>query len=346
MRYKYLAVSYHTRLIIFFLLLFVALAFAASPLAYSQHRDDFQEGIAYAGWWHDAYELAESDASLEQLAATGAAWVELVVWCFQKDKSAVSVYKDLKKTPSDRSVAHAIEKIHSLGLKVMLKPYVDSEDGVWRGEFKPSDRDAWFASYSELMLGYAEMARDQKVEQFSVGCEYNFISRDGARWRDLIWKIRSVYEGPLVYCANYDEYRAVAFWDALDYIGIDAYFELAWSDVVDYEDIKHAWRQHIDEIGAWRTGIGKPIIFTEIGYCSQDGAAAKPFSWQISEKVDLREQVELYRAALESLWEVPWMAGMYWWAWEPRPDGGGMNDRGYSPQGKPALDILKAWYSQ
>jgi hypothetical protein len=47
-------------------------------------------------------------------------------------------------------------------------------------------------------------------------------------WRALISNIRKVYSGKLIYAANFhEEYEHVKFWDALDYIGVQAYFSLA-----------------------------------------------------------------------------------------------------------------------
>jgi hypothetical protein len=42
----------------------------------------------------------------------------------------------------------------------------------------------------------------------------------------------------------------------------------------------------------------------------------------------------------------PWLAGIYWWNWEPDPRRGGVLDKGYTPQGKPAEIVLKRWYCQ
>jgi len=42
----------------------------------------------------------------------------------------------------------------------------------------------------------------------------------------LIKKIREVYRGKLTYAAEGINAKNIEFWDALDYIGIDAYFAL------------------------------------------------------------------------------------------------------------------------
>ena len=45
-------------------------------------------------------------------------------------------------------------------------------------------------------------------------------------WRKLIRKTRSLYQGQLTYAANFDQYHEVSFWDALDFMGVNAYFSL------------------------------------------------------------------------------------------------------------------------
>jgi hypothetical protein len=45
-------------------------------------------------------------------------------------------------------------------------------------------------------------------------------------WRRVIAAVRGVTSARLTYAANFDAYQRVAFWDALDAIGIQAYFPL------------------------------------------------------------------------------------------------------------------------
>ena len=61
---------------------------------------------------------------------------------------------------------------------------------------------------------------------FSVGTELQIpaLQRE-ADWRQLIKDVRAVYSGKLIYSANwYEEYEGIKFWDALDAIGVQAYF--------------------------------------------------------------------------------------------------------------------------
>ena len=56
------------------------------------------------------------------------------------------------------------------------------------------------------------------------------------------------------------------------------------------------------------------------------------------------QQADCYQAALESVWDEPWFAGIYWWDWSAAPSVGGPQDTGFTPFGKPAEQVLRSWY--
>jgi hypothetical protein len=59
----------------------------------------------------------------------------------------------------------------------MLKPHVDliNDPPHWRGDIGLNFTEAmwqqWFDSYNTMLVHYAELAQQVKVEQFSLGCE-------------------------------------------------------------------------------------------------------------------------------------------------------------------------------
>ena len=62
-------------------------------------------------------------------------------------------------------------------------------------------------------------------------------------WREIISGIRESFDGELTYSSNwYDEYENITFWDALDYIGVQAYFPLADRAGLSSEEIATAWK--------------------------------------------------------------------------------------------------------
>ena len=83
----------------------------------------------------------------------------------------------------------------------------------------------WFGDYERFILHYAGLAAAAKVELFCVGVELagSSLTRE-ADWRRVVERVRERYQGPLVYAANWwEEYDRIPFWDALDYIGVNAF---------------------------------------------------------------------------------------------------------------------------
>lgn len=136
----------------------------------------------------------------------------------------------------------------------------------------------------------------------------------------------------------------MSWWDAVDLIGVDAYYPLTSKDDPTTGELAAAWAPIVANLATLAQTWQKPIVFTEIGYRSLEGANKAPWDWQSGGPWDLQEQEDCYRAAFEAVWHQPWFAGMYWWAWETNPLQGGPCDNGYTPANKPAENIVRQWY--
>jgi hypothetical protein len=330
----------------FALLLLSAIIFVEAV----QAEPAFQKGICYVTWEKERYASVYSDKSLEMLVQTGAEWIAVVTTHYQEKFDSQEIFPT-ENTPSDRSLIHVINKAHQLGIKVMLKPHIDLLDqsgGLWRADIgfgTQADWQEWFFQYLKFILHYAELAQKTNAELFCIGTELSFAAQQAIFWqRDVIPQIRKVYKGELIYAANWDEYKNIRFWKELDYVGIDAYFPLAQGRDPGYEEIERAWRKWADEIGEWQKRINKPIVFTEIGYRSCAQAAARPWEFTLSKELDLEIQADCYRAALSTIFNRSWCKGIYWWYWKPSIYAGGLNNRDFTPQNKPAEIVLKSWY--
>ena len=70
-------------------------------------------------------------------------------------------------------------------------------------------------------------------------------------WRQLIHDVRQVYDGPVTYAAHWDkEFSRIAFWDALDVIGINAYFPLDAPENATLQQLVAAWQPNRRRIAA------------------------------------------------------------------------------------------------
>lgn len=316
-------------------------------------KSEFQKGLTYVAWTENGYSNPESVKAMEQMAALGVEWTALVVTQYQDRFDSPKIYPVRDKTPSDESLIFAIRKLHDLKFKIMLKPHLDlvESDGKWRGDIGFSDSNGWeewFKNYASFVLHYATIAAQENVGQFCIGTELtNATLTQPAFWKGLISQIRQIYKGKLTYGANWDEeFERIEFWNELDYAGVDAYFFLAVPAKPTVEDLKDAWKDWIRVIEAWQKNINKPVILTEIGYKSSAGSVDEPWQHASFGDVDLNVQVNSYKALLESFWDKPWFTGVYWWYWGVNPNMGGPSNRGFTPQNKPAQDVVKEWYTK
>ncbi len=311
-------------------------------------------GLTHVSWWHDEYQTADASASRRELAATGANWAGVLVTWYMDNPASSRIGPDPQRTPSDAAVRQAIAELRSAGLQVMLKAHVDLQDGTWRGTIAPTDEASWFASYLAFASHYASLAQQAGVGLFCVGTELVGLSgaRHRAAWSSVIAAVRDRYRGPLTYAANAvaaaDEFTAVSFWDQLDYLGLDAYTPL--TDRLDptRQELVAGWSRNrfgenmLAAFRNWQGAWNKPVVFTEIGYRSGDGANSAPWDFGVALAPDPDEQADCYAAAFE-VWtrEGSWLRGVFWWSWAVAAPGPA--DTGYEPRRKPAEDLLRLW---
>ncbi len=243
-----------------------------------------------------------------------------------------------------------IQLLQENGISVMIKPQI----WIWNGEFTgtlemKSDEDwkALEASYDKFMLNYAELAEETNTELLCIGTELErFVKNRPDYWKRLIKKIREIYSGKLTYAANWDEYPRTSFWEDLDFIGIDAYFPLSEAKTPTVEQLQKGWQPWKEKIAKLSKTKKKPVLFTEFGYRSMDYTAKKP--WLVDryeEKVNLKAQVNAKRALFSEFWGEDWFAGGYVWKWFIQHDkSGGAEDNRFTPQNKPAQEIIKEFY--
>lgn len=314
--------------------LFLGLLLAAPPV----------RGVALAPHFEGERTAAQMRARVDEIAATGANWVQLVVQWGQREVRSVAI-APYRWGTDDAEVAALARYAKGKGLKVFIFPVLRLESlgpGDWRGTLRPADRGAWWASYRRFILHYAALAQAVGADLFSVGSELGSMEPDLTRWTGLVAAVRAVYHGRVTYSANWDHFHEVRFWPALDVVGVNGYFPLTKRDDAPEADLRGTWGFVRDRILAWRPK-DKPLMFTEIGYPSVDGAARRPYHYGGDGALDLEEQRRAYAAFVAAWGAQPALAGVFVWAWTGP---GGPEDKGYGLKGKPALEILRAWFGR
>lgn len=262
------------------------------------------------------------------LRALGANWVALIIQCLHRGTQT-----DCRSTPDDRRLVAEMSAARAAGLYVMLKPHIETTQYHWRGDIgfeDPAQLREWFAGYAPVVLRLAALQPDA----VAVGTELKNLSGNEEQWRALVAQVRQAYHGPITYAANHDEAVSVRWWDALDFIGVDAYYPLAASEHATVDELVQAWEPYRNQLAALAQHWHKPVVFTEIGYQSRVSTYLTP--WQRDPAIpDLNAQAFAYQAVFETFRNATWWAGALFWDWQP--DTNGLE---FMPANKPALGVL------
>ncbi len=318
------------------------------------------KGFTY-GWKavRGAYRTERAIASQDKLFDLGINWMCLAFYVEQKSFASTEIYYDYRKTITDKDISFAIKRAHERGIKVCLKPVINSADNMWRalidfpdGDMLGQDRywGAWFEYYTAFLCHYAELAEDTGCEMLCVGCEMSGTERKETYWRELIQKVRAIYSGPIVYNTNHGREEMVPWFDAVDYIGTSAYYRIGKVPKDTMEHMLQAWSKVGEGLERISDKYGKQIIFMEIGCRSAEGCATMPWDFAHRELPwDEEEQAAFYDSCLMAFRDKKWFAGAFWWDWSTevystREEA--MKDRGFDIHLKKAETVIKRWYQQ
>jgi hypothetical protein len=322
-------------------------------------------GIAFPADTLGAYNNPAATASLAALRATGANSVQLVVTQYAANTIASSLSTSSGTgltTESDANLVAEIKQAKADGLAVFLAPHVNIDDGTWQALLKPSNIATFFANYQSFILHYAGIAQANGVATFSIGDELSSVdgSQYASYWAKLIAAVRQVYHGTLTYDSAWNNTGNVGFWSQLDQIGANAYVPV--SDNIpnpSLTQLEQGWTS-VNPLDSGVTGgvsaiqfyenlaakYNKPILFTEAGYQSVNGTNTLTgvIPAPGATYVDYQQQALADQAMLTVLQQNDgsWFKGLYLWDWNPQATQVQSND--FSPQGKPSLAVIDAWY--
>lgn len=321
-----------------------AAAAVATPAPASPPGAPAIRGIAVGLYDHRDPDRGQWKRRLVEIRKSGATHVSVVVHWRQRDVRSTTLAPHPDITVPDARLRQVLREARRQKLEVFLFPIVDVEirrPMEWRGTIAPTDVDAWWKAYEAFILHYARIAAEEKADLYSVGSELGSTEAWRDRWYHLISRVQKLYKGPLVYSANWDHYTHVSFWERVDYLGVTGYHELTRSNDASVDELTRAWAKVRAQLVAFAQKQGKPLMITEVGYTSQDGAAVHPWDYTSRARVDLEEQRRCYEAFVAAWKGEPALAGVFWWIWYGE---GGERDPGYTPRGKPAEKVLRAWF--
>lgn len=295
----------------------------------------------------------EVEPALDALVRLGVTHVAVIPSFFQHRLGDVEMYWRPSRVEVDAQTRRVVSTAHALGLEVLLKPHLwleDRSDGAWRGEIDPAPADwpAWAAGYRGIVLDYARLAAELEVAGLSIGSELTRLAVGRPDfWRALVRDVRAEYGGSVTYAANWDaEFEAISWWDALDHIGVDAFWPLV--DTPDEALEATACRRRLGAALARMQRVAasadRPLLLTEIGYKSATGAAYRPWEWHDRQGSDPALQAQLYRCIRDVFGPADRVAGIYLWIWYTDPRWGGPANSDFTPRGKAAEGVLAGWF--
>lgn len=270
--------------------------------------------LAMANSMDGGYHAPSVERQLRRLAALGADAVSLMPFAYQRDPHdpALRFLNDSPISETDVGMIHAARRAREQGFTVLWKPHLWIR-GSWPGEVAMKTEDdwrAWWASYRRYVLHHAFLAAWTGSELFAVGVELARTTPREADWRRLIAGVRRLYPGRVTYAANWYG-DPVAFWDALDLMGVDAYFPLSEGAEATPAELSAGARKTVEELARRAREAGRPLLLTEVGFPARRGAWIQPHEegGELSEA----DQAAAYRALLAALERPPWLAGAFVW---------------------------------
>jgi Glycoside Hydrolase Family 113/Bacterial Ig domain/Secretion system C-terminal sorting domain/Putative Ig domain len=329
--------------------LFSVIPFAVS--AQTQFQRDFLKGLTYNGGSTPDSILQYQDFNFELYESFGVNTVAIVPRWYVDDASDETiepVFADepwtetrpwVNPTLSDEQIIGMISSAKSRGMKVVLKPHVESfsqepqQDRGWLqvvdGNFQIGRWNELFDSYTAFMLHYARMAEDTGVDLLVIGTELSsmmYAPRADQRWKLMIAELRGAYTGLMTYsscfCGFVDQTFSapdfVPFWRELDYIGFEIYRGVVPETDTNpsIEDLKAGIKTVFDDYAKpLADSLGMRIIVSEIWYRPIDGSASDPWKFG-GGALDYDEQADLFQAFLEvvdEVWIEDYVDGVIWW---------------------------------
>jgi sugar phosphate isomerase/epimerase len=232
-----------------------------------------------------------------------------------------------------------IAEAHALGLKILITPHLAywGSPFHYRGEITFQTPEQWqrfWEGYRAWIAALASACRG--ADGFCVGSELDRMIDQPQQWRALIAQVRAVTPAALTYASNWTDYERVGFWDALDVIGIQAYFPLLeeagaggsverMTDAQLQDALAHGWQQVLARLRPFAIAHDRPIVFTELGYNQSFAAPLRPWEYHADGAPAERIQLACMRTALEAIAGEPWVLGAFLWKWFPEPHPVGRN---------------------
>lgn len=306
------------------------------------------------------YGTRDSEKVLDELKRVGVNWIALTPFGRLWDLDSTRIRHDFE-APFEQTkagVIRMVQQAHQRGMSVLIIPHIFIESsglkgdqpGHWRGETRGASKTHWaryHRSYENFVMAWAEIAQAAQADAFSIGAECtSWSGRFGDVWVRLIKNVRSRFSGLLTYSANwYEEADYVLFWDLLDFIGINAFYDLAEHGGASTATYRASAERHVETVRKLAVVTEKPIVFMELGFTARPDSGVRPWKWPENAdgpaKVDVEEQRRGYEVMTDAFLKEPWFNGFFVWRYPASLTDLQEPAWGFSPLDKPAHQLLE-----
>ena len=247
-----------------------------------------------------------------------------------------------------------VDAIHARGLSVFLRTRIVLPQQMRTAGVTPDSPGEWFDNYGLLLNQTADFANEKGIGLMSIGAGLNSLESPihTDNWTRIIEDVRSRYDGPLTYAAEFEfdrdfggGFEELPWWSSLDIVGINARVPLTSDFNATADELSESAAFLVDDIESWwrRDGNEMPVVLSNVGFPSIDGGATATDTF-MQNNIDLEEQALAYDALTNAFQDREWIQGVFWDGWSSDAHAGGAGDAGLTPQHKPAERVLAAHF--
>jgi hypothetical protein len=279
--------------------------------------------------------------TLSEIRAIGANWVSTHPYARIGADGSVG-WRELDPAAPPAYIVRPIHEAQAQGLSICIKPHIAywGSPFSWRGEIEFDTDEKWQRFWREYSAWILDMAKASRgADAFVVGTELDKTLHFETEWRQLIAQVRQVTNAPLTYAANWTDYERVPFWDALDVIGIQAYFPITDHPDPNDEALRLGWQKLMNRLSLFSQMHNRKILFTELGYNQSHNAPVEPWEYHVDPGTEAL-QLACLRTALQAIEDEPTVVGSLLWKWFPHPRPIGRNFQLATPDIKRMLSGL------
>ena len=322
---------------------------AVTRLVTAPHRrplpGEFLRGVSYSmsNSVETGYASPRSRETILRLARLGANAVSVMPFAFARDaeRPTLSFVHRSPQGETDEAIVRAVSDARAEGMSAMLKPQIWVGDNEFVGRIRmrsDDDWNRWFSLYRRLVVHHAIVAEASGAAIFCVGTELSGTEQRVQQWRDTIAAARLTTGAALTYASNWAAGApGIAFWDALDAIGVDFYDSLGKDPEASDDALAAGVRSATRGLESLARETGKPVLFTEAGYPLARAAWIAPHDENTGRPSGSADAARSIAAVYRALEKATWWRGVYWWkvfssGREARPDESGFNVLGGAPE--------------